>query len=68
MEFILAGQWQQACKAVGHDGAVVKKQREMYAGAQLTLQFMHSATPAHGIVLPTFRVGLPTSINLIIPH
>lgn len=45
---------------------VRKKQREMNAGAQLASPlFTQSRSPAQGVGLSLFRVGFPTSINLI---
>lgn len=45
----------------GRMASSVKKQREGNAGVQLFLLFMQARTPAHRMVPPAFRVGLPTS-------
>lgn len=44
--------------------SIVRKQR-VNAGAQLCLLFMLPETSAHGMVFPTFRVGLLTSVSLV---
>lgn len=59
--FVMEKAWWQRGAAAGHMASAIRKQREMNAGTQLTF----SRAPAHGAVLPTFRVGLPTSVNLI---
>lgn len=51
-------------KKVGGFVSIVRKQR-VNAGAQLCLLFMLPETSAHGMVFPTFRVGLLTSVSLV---
>lgn len=43
----------------------VRKQQEMNAGTQLACLFTQSGAIAHGPAVPTDRVGLPTSTNLV---
>lgn len=51
-ESLASGTWGSWWQCV-----IVRKQRQINAGAQLLL-FIWSKTPAHGILLPTFRVGI----------
>lgn len=46
--------------------SAVRKQKETNACAQCTFPFyIQSRVTAQGMMTPTFRVGLPTSANLI---
>lgn len=56
--------WQQQLEACGHIASVAKKQKKMYAGPQLTFPFLiQSSIPTCEVVLPTFNVELPCSVN-----
>lgn len=57
----------QGHETVGDVASIGRKQRdgEMTTGTQLDFPFFIQFIPAHDMVLPTFRVDLPTSIN---PH
>lgn len=52
---------QQECEATGHVVSAVRKQRGEYCPSTLFSIFICSRTPAPGMVVPTFRVGFPTS-------
>lgn len=54
---------QQEYEAAGHIASVVRKPREMNAGAQLAVSVMLCPGPIFGTVLPTFKVDLPSSIK-----
>ena len=48
-------------EAVSHIIPTARKQREMDAGAQLTVSFVFSVdAPGHGMVLSIFKKGLPS--------
>lgn len=47
--------------------STTRKQRTLNAGALFPLPFLVVTTQAHGMMLPTFRVSLFTSINLNLP-
>lgn len=51
-------------EAAGHIPSQEAERDEHWCSASFLL-FMQSRTPAHGVVLPTFRVDLPTSVSLI---
>lgn len=60
--------WRQQCEEDGHMDSAVGRQRAMNAGSHFTFSFTFHKTPrppAHGTVLPTFRVDLLISINPI---
>lgn len=62
---------QQKPGAAGPMASAVEKQRGANAcGPAIALLCIQSRIPAHEMVLPTFGVSLPTSINLIkiFPH
>jgi hypothetical protein len=51
--------WKLECEAVW-------KQRDRNAGVQFTVSFfIHLRTPEYRIMLPTNRMGLPTSVKVI---
>lgn len=55
--------WQQEPETTGHMASTVRKQREPNTGAQLTLSFiLDLGTLVSGMVSPTVKAGLPTSI------
>lgn len=58
----MVGKAQREGEVAGHIPPGVREQRERDAGAQL---FMQSKAPAHGTMLPMFREGLITSVNLM---
>lgn len=61
LQYITVGKaWQQEHEAAGHRASTVRTKTEMNAGAQLSLLLFSP-------VLPTFRVGFPTSINPSLP-
>lgn len=62
--------WWQEAEAVGHFACTVRKQREMNVFLTFLSPFYSVQDPAHEMMLPTFRVGLPIFIYLIktIPH
>lgn len=47
----------------GHAVSTVRKQREMRASSQLALSFYSCQASRPGMVPPTFRMSLPTSVN-----
>lgn len=51
-------------ETTGHIVFTIRKQREMNAGGQLICPFFSTRTPAHRLMLPTFRVNLP-SVKLL---
>lgn len=59
-EIIMAEQTQWQCEATGYPVPMSRKQ------CHLTV-FIYSGTPAHGMVEPTFRMALSTSVNLETP-
>lgn len=54
---------QQELEEAGHMVSVVRKKKVINTSARF-LCLRQSRTPVHGIV-PIFRVGLPTSVNLV---
>lgn len=54
----------QELEVAGFIAYTVKKQREMDPCAWLFLLFIQFWSPAYESVPPTFRMGLPTTINL----
>lgn len=54
----------QEPEASGRITSVVSRLRVMNAGTGFLL-FLHSGSPAHGMVPPAARVDFPTLINLI---
>lgn len=43
----------------GHTASVFRKQKEVWAGAQLSVSFSDLQDPAYGTVLFTLRLALP---------
>lgn len=56
---------QQGREAAGHTVSIVRKQREVSAGAQLTSSFIQNKTPSRGAKPSMVEVGLPIPIYLI---
>lgn len=53
-----------AVAMTGHVASALRKQREMNADPQLTFfLFIQSRTPAHGALLPTFKVVFPRHLT-----
>lgn len=56
--------WFQEGEATGHT-ASSQEAVSLNAGAEFTFSFfIQSGPPAHGIMLPTLREGLSTSVNV----
>lgn len=51
--------WHEECKAAGHTTPTVREQRDARVGARLT--FFHQ--PGRGLMMLTFRTGLPISTS-----
>lgn len=56
---------QQEHVAAAHMVPTVRKQREMDADAQLAFSFSLVQDPAHGVMLPTFSVDIPSSVKAL---
>lgn len=56
--------WWQGCEAAGHVTSTIRKQKECLCSAPFLLSSQSRTRPGT-LVLPTLRVVLPTSINLV---
>lgn len=55
----------QQCKVAAHIPSAVRKERDEGGYSAFSLILSQPGTLAHGMVLPTFRVSLPTSFNSV---
>ena len=62
---MLGKAWQVRQEAAGYTVSTVRKQREITQLLNLLSPFYSARAPAQRMVLPTSRVGIPTSINLV---
>jgi hypothetical protein len=58
------GPWQQYCEAPAHTPFVVRKQTWMHIGTQFPFSFFTVHDPCPELVLPMFKIDLPTSMKL----
>lgn len=58
---------QQECEAVGHSASEISKHRVKNTSAQITISFAFSIS-SHKMVLPTFKMALPTTIHKLPPR
>lgn len=59
--------WQQGLEVADYTRSSVRKHRENKFGSVYFLNLIQFRSPIHGILLPVFRVDLPTSIQPRIP-
>jgi hypothetical protein len=57
--------WVAGAEVANHAVPLIRKQKEMDAGAQLSSSFYSTRISARGMVRPTIQVGLPFSSNPI---
>lgn len=62
---VMGMSWPVGLEAADHTVSVVRMRGKMNAGAHLASFYAVWGHAAHGMVLPTFRVGLSTPIHLI---
>lgn len=57
--------WRQDLEVFGHVAFIVSKESDGCSCSARFLLFIQSEIPAHGTVLPIFKMGLSILINLI---
>lgn len=62
---MVGGSWRQEQEVVGHVGSSQEAENSTCEGSASFLLFIRCRTPAWEMVLPTVKVGLPTSVKLI---